>query len=134
MINNMSKSLEDYLEAIYIITQSSAVARVKEISEKMDVKKPSVINAMKELTKRGLVHQEKYGYIELTKKGKQEAKHIFEKHSLLKEFLLDILGVSKKTAEEDACKIEHFLSEETFHRLNDFVQKQKENKDVHEIN
>ena len=117
----MTQSLEDYLESIYIIIKSNKVARVKEISEKMNVKKPSVNNALKELEKRELVRHEKYGYIELTDKGMAKAEKIIAKHNMLKTFLIEILNVSPENAENDACNMEHFISEETLDKISQFM-------------
>lgn len=119
----MTQSLEDYLEAIYLIIQKKKVARVKDISEQLNVKKPSVINAVKELESRNMVIHEKYGYIELTPHGSAEAVKIYDRHETLRDFLLHILELPEDIAEEDACKIEHVLSSVTFLRLKDFMNK-----------
>lgn len=121
----MTQSLEDYLETIYLIIQTNKVARVKEISERMNVKKPSAINAIKELGKRGLLHHEKYGYIELTDEGIKAAEIIFEKHKMIKKFLIDVLGVSEEVAENDACQMEHILTKETLDSIEKFMTKNK---------
>lgn len=113
----MTQSQEDYLEAIYLISLDSSVARVKDISERLNVKKPSVINALKELSKREFINQEKYGYIRLTETGLAEAKKIFKKHTLIKDYLIKVLNVSDETAEKDACMIEHCLSDETLSKM-----------------
>jgi len=113
----MTQSLEDYLETIYLLTLSKKVARVKDISELLEVKKPSVINAIKELTGRNYISHEKYGYIELTEQGILEASKILEKHNLIKKFLVEVLKVDEKTAEKDACSMEHFLSKETLSKI-----------------
>ena len=121
----MTQSLEDYLETILLLTEEKSVARVKDISEKMNVKKPSVVTALKELENRNYIFHEKYGYIELTTEGKSEAVMIFNKHKLLKRFLKDTLGVSEENSEKDACIIEHFLSDETLDRIDLFMKKNK---------
>ncbi len=119
----MTQSLEDYLETIYLIIQNKKVARVKDVSESLSVKKPSVINAVKELEQRGLVAHEKYGYIELTNTGIEEAKKIYGIHRLVQTFLIHILGVSKEIAEEDACRIEHVISTETVSGMRNYLEK-----------
>lgn len=121
----MTESLEDYLESIYIISKESHVARVKEIAEKMNVKKPSVINALKELSRRELINQEKYGYIQLTELGKEKAENIFKRHVFLKKFLHEIIGVSDEISELDACRIEHYLHNETIDKLKTFFDDYK---------
>lgn len=120
----MTQSLEDYLETIYRISLDSKVARVKDISSRLSVKKPSVINAIRELKNLDYLSQEKYGYVEMTDKGKRQAGLIFKKHLMLRSFLRAI-GVSEKTAENDACSMEHILSEETLNRIGKFTRKLK---------
>lgn len=118
----MTQSLEDYLKNIFLIIREKKVARVKDVSEKMDVKKPSVINAVKELKSRGLVEHEHYGYIELTEEGQKEAETLYQKLQLIEEFLIGVLGVSEETAESDACEMEHSLSEETLSKMKSFFE------------
>jgi DtxR family transcriptional regulator, Mn-dependent transcriptional regulator len=118
----MTQSLEDYLETIYILIKDKKVARVKEISEHLNVKKPSVINALKELESRKYISHEKYGYIELTDDGRSEAVCIFDKHKMLKKFLIDVIGVSDAIAEKDACAIEHCLNQETLDKIEKFMK------------
>ncbi|HOK55832.1 MAG TPA: metal-dependent transcriptional regulator [bacterium] len=113
----LTKSLEDYLEAIKILTIDKKVTRVKEISELLDVKKSSVVNALNILKDKGYIKQEKYGYIELTESGDREATKILNKHKIVMKFLTKILNVSDSIAENDACKIEHFISEETLKKM-----------------
>ncbi|MCM8786224.1 MAG: metal-dependent transcriptional regulator [Candidatus Omnitrophica bacterium] len=113
----LTKSLEDYLEAIKILTSDKKVTRVKEISEFLEVKGPSVVNALNILKEKGYIKQKKYGYIELTEIGDEEATKILNKHKIVMKFLVDILNVSENTAQNDACKIEHFISEETLNKM-----------------
>ncbi len=117
MTISISQSLEDYLEAIFLISLEKGVARVKEIAEMLGVKKPSVVSAVKSLEKLGLVSHEPYGYLELTDLGFKKAREIYRRHTLLFKFFHQILGVSEKVAEEDACKVEHFMSRESMDRL-----------------
>ncbi|MEJ5285367.1 MAG: metal-dependent transcriptional regulator [Brevinematales bacterium] len=124
----MTQSLEDYLEAIYLLCLDKKVARIKDISEKMSVSKPSVIQAIKELKNADFLVQEPYGYIELTVKGTEKAKEILKKHNILKEFLVRIIGVSLENAEKDACKIEHIISDETFSKIIRFMRKKDDKK------
>lgn len=124
----MTQSLEDYLEAIYLLCLDKKVARIKDISEKMSVSKPSVIQAIKELKNADFLVQEPYGYIELTIKGTEKAKEILKKHNILREFLVKIIGVSLENAEKDACKIEHIISEETFTKIIKFMRKRDDKK------
>ncbi len=124
----MTQSLEDYLEAIYILCLDKKVARIKEISERMAVSKPSVIQAIRELKNENLLIQEPYGYIELTFQGTEKAKKILKKHNVLRDFLIKILGVSSENAEKDACEIEHIISEETLAKIIKFMRKKDDKK------
>ena len=108
----MTKSLEDYLEAIYRRTQETGFSRVVDVAKMLHVKMPSVNNAVKELASLQLVKYEKYREITLTDEGTAVAKKVFEHHTVLKNFLLS-LGVSEDNAEHDACAMEHILSDET---------------------
>jgi DtxR family Mn-dependent transcriptional regulator len=117
----MTKSLEDYLEAIHRQISKTGSARVVDVANMLDVKMPSVNNAVKELAKLGLVKYERYREIQITEKGKQKAAAIYERHKLLKTFLLSI-GVSEKNAETDACAMEHILSSETLGRLREITE------------
>jgi DtxR family Mn-dependent transcriptional regulator len=119
----MTQSLEDYLESIYLLTRGRRVARVKDVSDAMKVKMPSVANAVRVLKKNGLVVQEKYGFIELTPAGRKEAMAILKKHETLKNFLVRVVGVSEKRADEDACAMEHYLSVETLRKIGRMVHK-----------
>lgn len=117
----MTKSLEDYLEAIHRQISKTGSARAVDVANMLDVKMPSVNNAVKELAKLGLVKYERYREIQITEKGKQKAAAIYERHKLLKTFLLSI-GVSEKNAETDACAMEHILSSETLGRLREITE------------
>ncbi len=118
----MTRSLEDYLETIHLITRGGRVARVKSVSDALHVKMPSVAAAVRVLKKNGLVSQEKYGFIELTAGGRKEALSILKKHETLKKFLVRVVGVSEKHAEEDACAMEHVLSGETLRKIGRMVR------------
>lgn len=108
----MTKSLEDYVEAIYLIAEERGFARVVDVAKKLGVKMPSVNNAVKELASLRLVKYEKYREITLTEEGIAVARKVFEHHTAIKNFLLS-LGISVDNAEHDACAMEHILSEET---------------------
>lgn len=120
MPDTLTPSTEDYLETIYLIGQELPVIRVKDISSRMGVSMPSVNSAVKNLASKKFVNFEKYGYIQLTEAGLKRGRSIFEKHTLLKTFFRDILGVPPETAEIDACKIEHHISNTTMNKLKDF--------------
>ena len=116
-MEKMSESLEDYLEAIYQICEKSQVARVKELSRRLGVKSASVVGALRVLRDKGLVSQEPYGYIKLTKSGERAALDVLKRHRALSGFFSDALGLNSETAEQEACRAEHALHKETFKRL-----------------
>jgi len=118
---NLSASLEDYIETIYHLVQQQQVARVKDIAMKLKVQNASVTGALQMLKKKELIHYAPYSYISLTEKGTEIAKNVIKKHSILRHFFVDVLIVDKKTAEENACRIEHFISNEILDKLADLT-------------
>ena len=120
-MKKLSHSMEDYIEAIYVISLTNKVIRVKEIAKFLKVKTPSVVDAVRKLIEKGLVEHEKYGYLELTEDGFRLAREVYEKHKKIYKFLRDILGVSEKVSKKDACNIEHYISEEVLDRMIKFI-------------
>lgn len=118
----LSPSYEDYIEAIYRIQQEKKVVRVKDISSMLDVSMPSVNGAINSLKEKGLVNHQKYGHVELTPEGKHLAREVFKRHKLIINFFTKILYIDREIAEEDACKIEHYLSKTTIDRLSKFIE------------
>jgi DtxR family transcriptional regulator, Mn-dependent transcriptional regulator len=116
-MEHISGSLEDYLEAIYQIAEKSRVARVKDISQRLGVKSASVVGALRALRSKGLIDQERYGYIKLTKPGERVAEDVLGRHQALSSFFSHVLGLDAYHAEDEACSAEHCLGEETISRL-----------------
>ena len=112
----MTQSLEDYLEAIYMLIAGDHPAQVRDVARMLAVKMPSVVKALHELKKLGLVTQQPYAAIELTAKGRRVAKLVLGRHTLIRDFLMK-LGVSRKNADKDACLMEHILSAETIDKI-----------------
>mgnify|MGYP000929350651 CR=1 FL=1 len=112
-----SQSEENYLETLYLIQLKNDMIRVKDVAQAMDVKMPSVVAAIRSLSEKGLVVQEKYSHIELTEKGVEAAKDVYGRHKLLYALFHEILGLDPKIAENDACQMEHHLSPPTQERL-----------------
>ena len=112
----MQESGEMYLETIYILSEQQSVVRSIDVSNKMGFSKPSVSRAIGILRDRGFIDIDKNGSLALTETGKKIAKDIYERHTILSECLV-YLGVSPETAMEDACRIEHYISEETFEAI-----------------
>ncbi len=117
-----SASMEDYLEAIANLGEERKVVRVKQISEMLGVKMPSVTSALKKLSEQELVEHERYGHIKLTPKGDEVARDVIRRHKALTRFFAQALGIDRETAEEDACKIEHVISSLSMDRLAKFVE------------
>lgn len=120
----MTQSLEDYLEAIYMLIAGEHPAQVRDVARMLAVKMPSVVKALHELKKLGLVTQQPYAAIELTAKGRRVAKLVLGRHTLIRDFLMK-LGVSRKNADKDACLMEHILSAETIDRIRTYTEKQQ---------
>lgn len=118
----LTSVMEDYLEAIYNLDKEKRVVRVKDIAKRMDVKMPTVSSMLKTLKNRGLVNYQKYEYVELTKDGAKIGKEIRRRHKILLKFLTEILKIEFKTADEEACKMEHTLSSATLDSLTDFME------------
>lgn len=119
-MKNMSQSLEDYIEAVYLLSVKEGAACVRDVAEFLGVKMPSVVKAVHELKEHGLVSQQPYSTIDLTEEGKKVAKEIFWRHRLLCAFLCK-LGVKEEIANIDACRMEHILSRETLHAIGEFM-------------
>ena len=109
----LTANMEDYLEAVSFCADENGMARVSDIRDKLGVKTPSVTGAMKALAQEGYVLRAPYSGITLTAKGRRAAQDVKKRHIIFKRFLEHVLGVNPKTAEEDACKMEHTVSKET---------------------
>lgn len=117
---NIYKSAEDYLESIYFLREKKGSVRSIDIANELGFSKPSVSVAMKKLRESGYIEVGPEGQIMLLPAGERIARKIVERHRLLTSFFISI-GVSEDTAENDACRIEHDLSEETFDRLKEHL-------------
>lgn len=113
---NIRKSSEDYLEAMLMLKMKNGFIRSVDIAELLSVTKPSVSYATKRLRENGYITMEVDGEINLTESGMEIAQRMYERHTILSKVLMQ-LGVSEATAKQDACKIEHDLSVETFEAI-----------------
>lgn len=113
---NLQESGEMYLETIYVLSQEGKRVRAVDVGEYMGFSKPSVSRAMGILKSGGYVITDEEGFLRLTEPGLERARDTYERHRLLTEFFVR-LGVSRETATEDACKIEHHISAESFEAL-----------------
>jgi DtxR family Mn-dependent transcriptional regulator len=118
----LTMSSEDYLETIMLLDETHDVVRVKDVAQRMVVKKPSVISAIKTLEKKGLAVHEHYGFIKLTPEGLRIAEKVYANHKLLYAFFTQVLGVDHGIADKDACLVEHHISEETRQHLIKFIE------------
>ncbi len=118
----ITESMEDYLETILELEKANTVARARDIADKMGVKRGSVTGALKNLKARGFINYQPYSFITLTAKGKKLARDIAYKHSVLKDFLLNVLQIDEKTADATACKMEHAIDKKTLERLICFIE------------
>jgi DtxR family Mn-dependent transcriptional regulator len=118
----LSSTMEDYLETIFNLEKVVKAVRVKDIAGKMKVKLPTVTSMLNTLGQRGLVNHEKYEYVELTREGESVAKDVYRRHVVFRDFLKGILKIDSKTAEEDACKMEHAISPLTLERFVKFME------------
>lgn len=122
MVAEQSASMEDYLEAIAILAEKGGPVKVTEIAKALGVKKPSVTSAVVKLSEAGLVKHKRYGQVELTPEGEEIARDVYQRHETLRHFLLEILNIDPKVAEEDACRMEHSLSATSLDRLAKFLE------------
>ena len=115
--------MEDYVEAVLFCADEKGLARVSDIRDMLGVKTPSVTGAMKLLAEGGYVKHEPYQGIMLTAKGRRAAEDVKKRHAILSRFLTDVLGVNPKTADMDACKMEHAVSKETLEKLHAYLHR-----------
>ncbi|MCB9482119.1 MAG: metal-dependent transcriptional regulator [Desulfobacteraceae bacterium] len=118
----LTSSMEDYLEAIYELNLEKSFVRVKDIAKKLNVKMPTVTSMLKNLRDREYVNYEKYEFVELTKEGEKVGREMRRRHDVLLKFLTKILKIDYKTADDEACKMEHTLSPSTLQRVIDFME------------
>ncbi len=118
----VGESGEMYLETIYILSKKLSNVRSIDVSAYMGFSKPSVSRAIGLLKKENLVTVDRQGFLTLTEAGEKKAAVIYERHQLLTQLLINI-GVDEKTAEEDACRVEHYISDATFDAIKAHVEK-----------
>lgn len=124
MAARLSSNMEDYLEAISLACNEEGLARVSAVRDLLGVKTPSVTGALRVLAEKGYLKHEPYQGVALTAKGRRAAEDVKQRHAILSRFLTDVIGVNPKTADIDACKMEHTISRETLEKLHAFLHKQ----------
>lgn len=118
----LTQSLEDYLETIYKLNETGKPVRSSFIADQLQVKRPSVTSALRSLEEKGYVIYQRYAPIKLTELGLKEAKRVIRRHKAMEIFLERILGVDVKSSKEEACRLEHAMSDEVTTRLIEFVE------------
>ncbi len=108
---NLNKSMEMYLETIYILETNHGHAHVVDIAERLNITKPSVTKAMDKLKKEGFINKEAYGHITLTEKGGTVARSTYYKHCIIARFLEKSLGLTPSEASTNACRMEHIITD-----------------------
>ena len=130
--SGLTANMEDYMENIALLAREKNVVRVKDIAKSLDIKMPSVSAALNKLKEKGLINYEKYGHIELTRKGQKIAESIYRRHSFLAEFFHSILKLDEKNSNDQACTIEHHLSPEACTQLYKFIEFYKSEENANE--
>ncbi len=118
----LSGALEDYLETVYLLVQKYRFARVRDIADDRKVKAASVTPALKRLAEMGLVEYEKREYVQLTKEGERQALRVISRHQVLSRFFREFLQMPSEKAEQEACAMEHSLSNEAMDRFVRFME------------
>ena len=132
MNDNLSQSLEDYLEIIYNEINKNNAVKAIDISRQLNVSRASVTEALNKLAEKGYINYAKYGSVEITKKGIDKAKEIVLRHNELTSFFIN-MGIEAKEAEITACKIEHVISKEISDKILVFNKYCKDNPDFKKI-
>ena len=119
-MSNLSASLEDYLELICNLLETSESVKAVELARKLNVSRASVSEALSKLAEKNLIVYEGHKGITITPEGLEKAHEVISKHQALTSFFENVLGLNKTIAEETACKVEHVVSKEVFDRLKEF--------------
>lgn len=118
------ESGEDYLETILLLHRKTGFVRSVDIAAELGYSKPSISRAMSILKESGYITVEAGGQIKLTKSGLKKATDVYERHTVISDFLEKILGVNHVTASQDACKIEHIISDESYLRMKAYMSEE----------
>ena len=121
----IQESAENYLETILILQRQKGAVRSIDIANELEYSKPSISVAMKNLREHGYIHMDGDGFISLTESGRKIAETMYERHTWISNWLVS-LGVDEKTAVQDACRIEHVISQESFEKIRAHVREMNE--------
>ena len=119
---DLSSRLEDYLEAIYLISREKRFAHANQIADFLDVSKSSVSWALNQLSQKDLINYTPYEAITLTTKGKTLGRRVARRHDEIKNFLTEVLAINENLAEENACRMEHVIDKEILQRMQQFME------------
>ncbi len=122
MQEKLTSSLEDYLEVICNYLNENKTVRAIDISKKLNVSRASVTEALKKLASKDLLLYDRYGSITMTEKGFEEAKKVISKHTTLQKFFEKVLNLDTDEASQNACRIEHVISEKAFEKISEFTK------------
>ncbi len=120
-MDNFTRAQEDFVEALLMLEEQGLPLETTKVARLLNVSKPAVHQMGHELIDKGLITRKDYGDMTLTDAGRELARKVFNRHKILKQFLIE-LGVSEDVAEDDCCKIEHVISEETFEVIREKVE------------
>ncbi len=123
-MENLTYTMENYLEAIYELSKVNNYARISDIAKKFNVSKASASNAMQTLLGKGLITTQKYREIYLTEEGKRLAELTSKKHDVIRDFFINVLKVDSKVADSDACAIEHVISSDSVNAMKEYLEKE----------
>ncbi|AOT69845.1 metal-dependent transcriptional regulator [Geosporobacter ferrireducens] len=121
----IKESGENYLETILLLENKNGHVRSIDIANEMNFSKPSISRAMSILKKAGLITVEQGGNIVLTQTGRKKANEIYGRHKLITQYLMITLGIDEDTAVQDACRIEHVISQKTIEKIKELLEKQR---------
>ncbi len=125
-MDKLSFAMENYLETIYELSGGGAGARISDIAQRLGVAKASANNAMSTLAQKGLITNEKYKEVFLTEKGRQIAELTSKKHHVIRRYFTEILNIDPAIADEDACAIEHVISDRSIEAMQTHLQNKKD--------
>lgn len=122
-MENLTASLEDYLEVICNYSKNSRNIRAIDISRELNISRASVTEALKKLASKGLINYGRYDTISLTESGNEVATRVVSKHTILQTFFEKMLGLEPNEASENACKIEHVITDNAFNKISEYINK-----------
>ena len=132
-MQNLTFTMENYLEAIYELSRDGKGARVSDIAARLGVTKASTNSAVATLSEKGLIVNEKYKEVYLTPAGLELAEFTANKHHVIRQFLMAILNIEPIIADKDACAIEHVISMDSINAMQEFIQNYKDKNKEHPV-